>query len=95
MKEKDIENYFVWTVARAGGRSWKFTSPGRKGVADRIACFPDGSTWFVELKTDKGRLSELQKQFALDMIRLNQKYLCLWNEEQIDEWANKIQFKKC
>jgi len=85
MKEKDVENHFVWVVERMGGVSYKFTSLGRKGVADRIACLPDGSTWFVELKTKGGRLSELQKLFAADMARLNQKYVCLWTKEQIDE----------
>ena len=85
--EKDIEKHFVWTVERMGGITYKFTSPGRKGVADRIACLPDGSTWFVELKTKGGRLSPLQKMFAADMAALNQKYACLWTKEQVNEFA--------
>jgi hypothetical protein len=47
----------------------------------------DGTTWFVELKTKGGRLSELQKLFAQEMLRLNQNYACLWTIEQIDNWA--------
>jgi hypothetical protein len=86
MKEKIVENHFVWAVERIGGKTWKFTSPGRKGVADRIACLPDGSTWFVELKTKGGRLSVLQKMFMSDMALLNQRYMCLWTIEQVDEW---------
>jgi hypothetical protein len=86
MKEKIVENHFVWAVERIGGKTWKFTSPGRKGVADRIACLPDGATWFVELKTKGGRLSELQKMFMSDMALLKQNYACLWAIEQIDEW---------
>jgi len=86
MKEKIVENHFVWAVERIGGKTWKFTSPGRKGVADRIACLPDGSTWFVELKTKGGRLSALQKMFMSDMTLLNQRYTCLWTIEQVDEW---------
>jgi hypothetical protein len=85
--EKEIEQHFVWTVERMGGITYKFTSPGRKGVADRIACLPDGSTWFVELKTKGGRLSPLQKMFAADMAALNQKYACLWTKEQVNEFA--------
>jgi len=87
MRESEIERHFVWTVERMGGITYKFTSPGRKGVADRIACLPDGSTWFVELKTKGGRLSPLQKMFAADMAALNQKYACLWTKEQVDEFA--------
>ena len=89
MKESEVERHFVWAVERAGGKAWKFTSPGRKGVADRIACLPDGQTWFVELKTKGGRLSPLQKLFAADMQALNQRYACLWTKEQIDEWMER------
>ena len=90
MKEKIVENHFVWAVERIGGKTYKFTSPGRKGVADRIACLPDGSTWFVELKTKGGRLSALQKMFMSDMALLNQNYMCLWTTEQIDEFIKTI-----
>ena len=90
MREKIVENHFVWAVERAGGKAYKFTSPGRKGVADRIACLPDGSTWFVELKTKGGRLSALQKMFMSDMALLNQNYACLWTTEQIDEFIKTL-----
>jgi hypothetical protein len=93
MKEKIVENHFVWAVERIGGKTWKFTSPGRKGVADRIACLPDGSTWFVELKTKGGRLSALQKMFMSDMTLLNQNYMCLWTIEQVDEWLKRTTTK--
>jgi hypothetical protein len=89
MRESEIEMHFDWAVQRLGGKTWKFTSPGRQGVADRIACLPDGSTWFVELKTKGGRLSELQKMFAKEMAQLNQNYACLWSKEQVDEWVKQ------
>jgi hypothetical protein len=92
MKESEIENYFKWAVERAGGLTYKFTSPSHRGVADRIACFPMGATWFVELKTKGGRLSELQKIFAADMVRLNQNYICLWTKEQVSEWITRTRF---
>jgi hypothetical protein len=90
MKEKIVENHFIWAVERIGGKTYKFTSPGRKGVADRIACLPDGSTWFVELKTKGGRLSVLQKMFMSDMALLKQNYACLWTTEQIDEFIKAL-----
>ena len=86
--ERDVEKHFIWTVERMGGITYKFTSPGRKGVADRIACLPDGSTWFVELKTKGGRLSPLQKMFAADMAALNQRYMCIWTKEQVNQWLS-------
>jgi len=86
MRETEIERYLVWVVARAGGVTYKFKSPNHRGVADRIVCLPDGTTWFVELKTKGGRLAPLQKLFAQEMERLGQRYACLWTKEQIDGW---------
>jgi len=89
MKESTIEKYFVAQVKAIGGMAYKFTSPAHRGVADRVVCLPDGSTWFVELKAPGGRLSELQKIFAKDMERLIQRYACLWSKEQVDEWVKE------
>jgi len=86
MLEKQIEAYLVKRIKALGGMAYKFTSPAHRGVADRIVCLPNGQTWFVELKTKGGRLSPLQMVFASDMTRMNQKYACLWNKEQIDEF---------
>lgn len=86
MKESEIEAYLAWTVERMGGRAYKFVSPAQRGVADRIVCLPNGHTWFIELKTKKGRLSPLQQMFAAEMVRLNQKHAVLWNKEEIDRW---------
>ena len=88
--EKEIERHFVRSVQSIGGRAYKFTSPGRRGVADRIACLPDGQTWFVELKTKGGRLSELQKLFEMDMMLLRQNYACLWTKEQVDGFVTTV-----
>ena len=89
MLEKEIEKYFVWTVERAGGITYKFKSPTQRGVSDRIACMPDGSTWFVELKRPKGgKLSPLQVIFRDNVLDLHQKYALLSSKEMIDEWIN-------
>jgi hypothetical protein len=86
MLEKDIEKYLIKVVKEMDGKSYKFTSPACRGVADRIVCLPSGSTWFIELKTAGGKLSALQKVFASDMSKLNQKYACLWSKEDINNW---------
>jgi len=91
IRESDIEKYFCWAVEMIGGKTWKFKSPAQRGVADRIACLPDGSTWFVELKTKGGRLAPLQKMFASEMDALHQKHAVLWTYEQIDQWIKEQQ----
>jgi len=49
MRESEIERYFVKRVKEAGGFSFKFISPGVRGVPDRIAIL-NSSVYFVELK---------------------------------------------
>lgn len=61
MKEKEIEKILVDEVKRLGGRAYKWASPGNDGVPDRIVILPDTRVIFVELKTDTGVLSPLQK----------------------------------
>lgn len=91
MLEKEVEDHLVWHVARLGGKAYKFASPSQRGVADRIVCLPDGTTWFIELKRPKGgRLSPLQQIFAGEMLMLQQKYICLWSKEQVNEWVESI-----
>ena len=90
MKESTIEKHLVTQVKALGGMAYKFTSPAHRGVADRVVCLPDGQTWFVELKAPGGRLSELQKIFAEDMARMNQRYVCLWNKEQVDAFITSV-----
>lgn len=86
MRESEIEKRFCWAVARLGGVTFKFKSPTHVGVSDRIACLPNGETWFVELKAPRGRLSEMQKEFRSTMRLLNQHYECLSSTDAVDMW---------
>ena len=86
MTEKEIETYFVRRVAAAGGKAYKFRSVSQRGVADRIACMPNGEAWFVELKKPGGRMSALQEIFAEEMTSTKQHYACLWSKADVDAW---------
>ena len=48
--EREVEAILRDEVRRHGGQAYKFTSPGTKGVPDRIVCLPHGVLIFVELK---------------------------------------------
>ena len=84
--EKHIEAYLVKRIKALGGIAYKWRGHG--GAADRIIVLPDGTVWFVEVKTIGGRLSALQKVFAADMARLKQRYTVLWTKEQVDEFTS-------
>lgn len=60
MKESQIEARLVRAVKQRGGLCFKWVSPGNNGVPDRIVITPQGRVIFVELKTDTGRLSQIQ-----------------------------------
>ena len=60
MRESAIEQYLVKRVKEAGGTAYKFVSPGRRGVPDRMVVFPGGRVFFVELKAPNGRLRSAQ-----------------------------------
>ena len=72
MLEKDIEKLFRDEIKKAGGKAYKFTSPGNDGVPDRIVMLPDGLIVFVELKTDTGKLSRLQELQCRQIAELGQ-----------------------
>lgn len=72
MLEKDIEKLFRDEIKKAGGKAYKFTSPGNDGVPDRIVMLPGGRIVFVELKTDKGKLSRLQELQCRQIAELGQ-----------------------
>lgn len=61
MLEKEIERRMCEMIRKRGGLTYKFTSPGNVGVPDRLIITPTGVVWFVELKTETGRLANIQK----------------------------------
>lgn len=61
MKESQIEAKLVRAVRDRGGLCYKFVSPNNPGVPDRIIITPDGRTVYVELKTEVGRLANIQQ----------------------------------
>jgi hypothetical protein len=48
-------------VRERGGLCYKFVSPNNPGVPDRIVITPEGKTIYIELKTEIGRLADIQK----------------------------------
>lgn len=72
MREKDIEKILVTEVRKLGGRAYKWVSPGNDGVPDRIVVFPGKPPVFVELKSESGQLSALQKVQLRRLLELGQ-----------------------
>ena len=61
IRESQIEAYLCKRVRELGGLCYKFVSPGRSGVPDRIVVY-SGSVYFVEVKSPTGVLTALQER---------------------------------
>lgn len=72
MKEYTVEHNIIHQVKARGGVCWKWVSPGRRGVPDRICIFPGPVIVFVELKRPELRdgRSAQQKKVAEILERL-------------------------
>lgn len=91
MLEKEIEKFLVREVKKLGGISFKFISPGNAGVPDRIVILPSGKVVFVELKTDKGKLTKLQEVQIKKISDLGADARVLRGIEGVKEFINEIQ----
>ncbi|BEO04319.1 VRR-NUC domain-containing protein [Serratia marcescens] len=67
LRESPIERHQVAQVKAAGGTAYKFTSPGRRSVPDRLVLLPGGRAVFVECKApgEKPRPDQLREHNRL------------------------------
>ena len=86
MLEKDVERRLAKSVEALGGKAYKFVSPAHRGVSDRVVILPGGRVWFVELKTETGKLSPLQEHFRQEITKLDCNYVCLYGAKDVDQW---------
>jgi len=89
MLEKDIEKYFNQQIKQAGGLSRKYTSPGRRGVPDRIAIM-NGHVYFVELKRPGEKPRPDQMAEHREMEKHGIKVYILDSKQAVDEWIGRI-----
>ena len=90
MREKDIEKILVTEVKKLGGRAYKWTSPGNDGVPDRIVLLPGRPPIFVELKTDHGKLTALQKVQINRLRDLGQDVRVLYGMDHVNGFLREI-----
>jgi len=88
--EKQVESYLKQEIAKLGGEAYKFVSPGRKFVVDRICVCPRGIIVFVEVK---GNGKEPTPPQMREIERLQKKgHEACWvnSRERVDELINVI-----
>ena len=90
MKESDVEKYLNDEVKKLGGITRKWTSPGHAGVPDRIVIFPGGRVWFVEVKTDKGKLSIRQQRELQTLKSYDCNVTTVYGFDEVDDFIHMI-----
>lgn len=90
MAERDIERYLTERVRDMGGIAFKFSSPARRGVPDRIVTLPNGVLAFIEVKTACGKLTGLQKQELRRLRELGQKAFVVRSSEDVESVLNEL-----
>lgn len=90
MKESEIEKYLRDRIKQMGGLAYKFVSPGNDGVPDRIVVMPRRTPIFVELKTETGKLSPLQKVQIRRLQKLGQDVRVLYGIDQVNQFLQEL-----
>ena len=61
MRESELEQKLVSHITKLGGIAYKFSSPNRRSVPDRLCVMPNGRVFFVELKAEGKTPTALQQ----------------------------------
>jgi hypothetical protein len=70
LPEKTLERYLVRRVRALGGQCFKFLSPGRAGMPDRMIVLPGNRISFLEIKAPGKKPRPLQLHVLALLTRL-------------------------
>lgn len=86
--EKQVEARLTKGMKLAGGKSYKWVSPGNVGVPDRICIFQNGVVVFVELKAPGKKPTPLQEHRHKEIKWLGCKVCILASYEEVDNFLD-------
>lgn len=93
--EKAVEKYLRQKVLDVGGQCYKWTSPNRRGVPDRIVIFPpfiskgQGAVWFIEVKKPNEEPTSAQKREMIRLAKLGQLVGVIDSKNGVDQFIAK------
>lgn len=87
--ENKIERQLCEGVRQLKGRAYKLISPGCTGMPDRLVCLPGGRVIFVELKSQKGVLSKIQRHRIAELEELGQNIRVLSSLENVADFLDE------
>lgn len=87
MKESDIEDKVCKYARALGWEAYKFTSPSRRNVPDRLMVTPFGYMFFIEFKAPGKKPTAGQER---EIARLEEKGVMVWVVDDVDEGKDAI-----
>lgn len=91
--EAQIERYLFNEIRKLNGIAYKFTSPGHAGVPDRVILLPNGTTIFVELKKETGKLSAIQIETIKSLQKNNIEVYVLYSKDEVDDFIKFVKIR--
>lgn len=94
IREKDIETEVCQYAKSRGVQPYKFTSPNRMSVPDRIFLAKGGHTAFIEFKSPTGRMTSGQERECMRLMSLGFPVAIINDavvgKHFIDQWLESI-----
>lgn len=90
VREREVESYLVSALEKLNLSCLKFDPSNRVGMPDRVVLLPDSKVIWVELKTDNGRLSSIQKLRHMELKRMGQEVKVIWNRVDVDKFTEEL-----
>lgn len=94
IRERDVESYLVDELKKAGYPCIKFQPDNKVGMPDRIVLLPQGKVIWAELKTDNGRLEEIQKLQHRKLQQAGHRVVVIWNRDGVDALVKELSENK-
>lgn len=80
--EKDIEAKVVKHAKDLGCLAYKFTSPSRRSVPDRLFIGPQGQVMLIEFKRLGGQSTPAQ---AVEIMKLQNQHVKVWIVDNVEQ----------
>ena len=94
VREREVEKYLCKEMHKIGYDCIKFVPDQLPGMPDRLVLLENGRVLWVELKTDGGRLSAVQKYRHAHLVSQGHNVIVIWNKDQVDALVKEMEFAR-
>lgn len=89
--EKEVEGHLRNQIKLIGGIAYKFSSPNRRSVPDRMIVLPRIPVFFVECKTEHSKLTSPQSREIKRLRNLGKKVFVVHSRKDVSRLMRKIE----